>query len=132
MPPAGKVLLDTNILIALLAGETSVLAAIRLAPGVFVSVIALGELYYGAQKSGRSKENTERVEALAASAAVLPCGSETAHHYGRLKAELRTRGTPIPENDIWIAAVALEHNLILVTRDTHFQALPSLTLTDWM
>ncbi len=71
MPLAGKggrVLLDTNILIALLAGEPPVVAAARVAVGVFIPAIALGELYYGALKSGRPAENTERITALATAA----------------------------------------------------------------
>jgi tRNA(fMet)-specific endonuclease VapC len=131
MPPAGRYLLDTNILIALLAAEPSVTAALRAAPAVFIPSIALGELFYGAAKSGRPAQNTQAVEALSAVAAVVPCGAETVRRYGELKARLRSRGSPIPENDLWIAAVALEHDLTLVTRDTHFAALPEITTTAW-
>ena len=48
----------------------------------------------------------------------------TAQHYGQLKADLRTLGRPLPENDIWIAALALQHNLVVVTRDAHFGQAP--------
>lgn len=134
MPPAGKggrILLDTNILIALLAGEPPVVAAARVAVGVFIPAIALGELYYGALKSGRPAENIERVSALATVAVVLPCDAATAPVYGRLKATLRAKGAPIPENDLWIAALAVQHNLTLVTRDVHFSGIPDLALESW-
>ena len=78
MPPAGRYLLDTNILIALLAADATVQAEVTKASAVFVPSVALGELFYGAQKSGRPMQNTQAVEALAAAAAVLPCGTDTA------------------------------------------------------
>ncbi len=131
MPPTGRFLLDTNIIIALLGGEPAVAAGIRQAEAVFVPAIALGELYYGARKSGRSAQNLDRLEALAAAAAVLPCDAVTAALNGALKADLRARGMPIPENDLWIAAVGQQHQLTLVTRDAHFSAISGLARTSW-
>ncbi|MBK6423996.1 MAG: type II toxin-antitoxin system VapC family toxin [Gemmatimonadetes bacterium] len=131
MPPTGRYILDTNILIALLAGEPAALTEAGRAAATFIPTIALGELYYGARKSGRPTENLEVIERLAASAALLPCGPETARRYGEVKAELRAAGTPIPENDIWIAALALEHSLTLVTRDAHFAVVAGITAVPW-
>jgi tRNA(fMet)-specific endonuclease VapC len=88
-------------------------------------------LYYGARKSARASTNIERIAELAAAVAVLPCDSETAAVYGELKAVLRSRGTPIPENDLWIAAVARQHALMLVTRDAHFSLIPDLPVDRW-
>ena len=92
MPPTGRYILDTNILIALLAGEPAALTEAGRAAATFIPTIALGELYYGARKSGRPTENLEVIERLAASAALLPCGPETARRYGEVKAELRAAG----------------------------------------
>ena len=131
MPPAGRYLLDTNILIAVLAGESGALAAVGTAAAVFLPSVALGELFYGAQQSGRPVENTRAIEVLAAAGTVLSCGLETARRYGEMKARLRARGTPIPENDIWIAALAREHDLTLATRDSHFAALPEIATVSW-
>lgn len=131
MPPAGRVLLDTNILIALLAAEPGVVGRVREADAVFVPVIALGELYYGARQSARAAENVERVAALAKAAAVLACDSATAAVYGDLKAALRVRGRPIPENDLWIAALGRQHELTLVSRDEHFAVVPGLEVERW-
>jgi len=78
MPATGRVLLDTNILIALLAAERPVLDGVRAAESVYVPVVALGELYYGARKSARVAENVERIAELAKAAAVLMCDAETA------------------------------------------------------
>ena len=124
----GDLLLDSNIVIALFAGDASVQAKISAAPAVYLSVIVLGELYYGAEKSGKPKQNIERVTNLADSLAVMPCDSTTAREYGRIKEALRAKGRPIPENDIWISAMAIQHGLTLATRDRHFQEIPNLLL----
>lgn len=63
---------------------------------------------------------------------LLPVTSSVAQRYARIKAELALRGTPIPVNDIWIAATALEEDLVLVTHDTHFERVPGLTLENWL
>lgn len=131
MPAAGRVLLDTNILIALLAEEPAVVRGVRDAEAAFVPAIAVGELHYGARKSARATDNVERVAALAAASAVLACDAGTAAAYGELKATLRARGTPIPENDLWIAALARQHQLTLVSRDAHFSAVPELDVVTW-
>ena len=128
---SGRVLLDTNILIALFAGEVSVLTAAQQAEAVYVPAVALGELYYGTRKSARAAANLQRIAELAAAVAVLPCDGETAAVYGEVKAMLRMRGTPIPENDLWIAAVARQHELTLVTRDAHFRLVPELACDRW-
>jgi tRNA(fMet)-specific endonuclease VapC len=131
MPATGRVLLDTNILIALLAEEPAVVRGVQDAEAVHVPAIALGELYYGAQKSARARDNVQRVSALAAASAVLSCDAETAARYGELKAALRAKGTPIPENDLWIAALARQHQLALVSRDAHFAGIEGLDVVSW-
>lgn len=131
MPATGSVLLDTNILIALLAEEPAVVQHVQQAEAVYVPAIALGELYYGARKSGRAAANVQRVSALAAASAVLACDAATAAAYGELKAELRAKGTPIPENDLWIAALARQHQLTLASRDAHFAAIAGLDVAAW-
>ncbi len=131
MPETGRVLLDTNILIALLAAEHPVLERVRAAEAVYVPAIALGELYYGARKSARVAENVARIAAFAEAAAVLACDSDTAAVYGQLKATLRLEGRPIPENDLWIAALARQHGLTLVSRDEHFIGVSGITVDRW-
>lgn len=127
----GKYLLDTNILIAIFAGDTPVLQRLAGAEAVFVPSIALGELYYGARRSTRVATNTGRIDAFAASNIVLACTIATAQHYGAIKQQLRTRGTPIPENDLWIAAIATQHRLTLVSRDVHFNTVAGLATETW-
>ncbi|NHC34795.1 type II toxin-antitoxin system VapC family toxin [Scytonema millei] len=128
---SGKYLLDTNIIIALFADDVAVKSNLARANEVFVSSIAIGELYYGARRSSRSKENLERIDELVATTAVLGCNIQTARYYGEVKNKLRLKGRPLPENDIWIAALALQYNLTLVTRDAHFQEVENLQIIAW-
>jgi tRNA(fMet)-specific endonuclease VapC len=98
---------------------------------VFLPAIALGELFFGAAKSSRRVENTAKVERFAAGTVILACGVEVAREYGRLRQELRAKGKPLPENDVWIAATAKSHGLVLVTRDRHFRDVDDLAVEAW-
>jgi tRNA(fMet)-specific endonuclease VapC len=128
---SGRYLLDTNIIIALFASEASVINNLAQADEVFISSIALGELYFGARKSGRAEKNLERIEEFAASSTIIECDASTARQYGDVKNKLRIKGRPLPENDVWIAALALQYGLTLVTRDAHFQEVESLQTISW-
>ena len=112
---SGNYLLDTSILIELFAKDAEVLARLGKAESTFIPSIALGELHYGARKSSRTEMNLEQLEQLASTVVVLPCDAETSYWYGIVKDNLRKAGQPIPENDIWIAALALQHDLTLAT-----------------
>lgn len=128
---SGKYLLDTNVLIALFANEAGVREKLALAHEIYIPVIAVGELYYGAEKSQRALENRAQIDALVAESVILGCDMKTARVYGSLKSALRLKGRPIPENDLWIAAIAFEHELILATRDLHFRDIQGLTVEYW-
>jgi tRNA(fMet)-specific endonuclease VapC len=131
MPGSGRFLLDTNIVIALLEGDDTVLSNLDHAPEVFISAVVVGELFFGAAKSGRQSENAATVERFAADNSIVPCDVDVAREYGSLKQRLRQNGRPIPENDIWIAATAKRHGMVLVTRDRHFQEVEDLEIEDW-
>ena len=105
--------------------------ALAEADEVFVPSVAIGELLYGARLSARAAANVSQVEAFAAATAVLSCDGETARHYAEAKLRLRAKGRPIPENDLWIAAVALQHDLTLAVRDGHFREIEGLALAEW-
>jgi tRNA(fMet)-specific endonuclease VapC len=128
---SGEYLLDTNVIIGLLAGEPAVLENLARAEHVFVRSIAIGELCFGARKSGRVQENLALIDEFAASSVVLGCDTDTARRYGEVKNSLRLRGRPIPENDLWIAAMAIQHELALATRDEHFDQIESLAVVPW-
>lgn len=127
----GRFLIDTNIVIALFGNERAVLQHLTPEVEVFTSAIVLGEVYYGAYKSSRIQENISRINQFASRAAVLECDRVTAQLYGQIKDALRRKGRPIPENDIWIAAIAMQHDLTLVTRDSHFEEMDGLSVTRW-
>jgi tRNA(fMet)-specific endonuclease VapC len=127
----GSFLLDTNIVISLLEGEENVVNRVAETESVFVPAIVLGELYFGARKSFRVQENLERVEKFAAGTSILDCDKRTAHEYGRIKNLPRQRGRPLPDNDIWIAAMAFRFGLIVATRDAHFQQIDELETIGW-
>jgi tRNA(fMet)-specific endonuclease VapC len=128
---SGKYLLDTGIVIALFANDRMVVEQIEDAEEVFIPSIVIGELYYGARKSGRVRENVARVDLFAEANSVLLCDTETCRWYGVVKDLLRQKGSSIPENDAWIAALALRHGLILVTRDSNFSEVTNLKKETW-
>lgn len=127
----GRFLLDTNIVIALFAADQSVQQHLKEPGEFFVPVVALGELYYGAMKSTRIDANIDRIDQLGQTASVLGCDSQTSRHYGQIKNNLRHKGRPIPDNDIWIAAIAQQHDLTVVSRDAHFQEVDSVSMEEW-
>lgn len=131
MSMSGRFLLDTNIVIALFADEAIVKDNLAQTSEVFIPSIVIGELCYGARKSGRVEANLARVDELVSGSTILVCDAEAARQYGEVKNKLRLKGRPLPENDVWIAALALQHDLILVTRDAHFQEVESLQTVAW-
>jgi tRNA(fMet)-specific endonuclease VapC len=130
-PLSGRFLLDTNIVIALLEGQDTVLSNLDRAPEVFIPAVVIGELFFGAAKSGRPSENIANVERFAVGRTIISSDLDVAREYGRLKQHLKAKGRPLPENDIWIAAAAVRHGMVLVTRDRHFREVEDLSTADW-
>lgn len=131
MPAAGDVLLDTTIVVSHLRGVAAVSQRLAEIQTRYLSTVALGELHYGIHRSSRPDESLRQFERWLRVTVLLPISPTTAEHYGRLKDQLARAGTPIPENDLWIAAQALEHGLPLATRDTHFARVPGLRVLNW-
>jgi tRNA(fMet)-specific endonuclease VapC len=128
---SGRYLLDTNIVVALFAGDSTLLDRAKEADEVFVPCFVIGELYYGARRSIRVEDNVARIDEFAANNVVLACDVESARLYGEVKGKLRQKGRPIPENNIWIAATALQHKLTLISRDVHFNEVEGLIIETW-
>ncbi len=128
---SGRHLLDTNIIIAFFKSDENVQNHLAQSTEVFVPVIALGELFYGALHSSQVDKHLQQVQDFASDASVLLCDCSTAEEYGQIKNELKTKGNPLPENDIWIAAIARQHNLTVVTRDQHFKLIDALPIEEW-
>ena len=127
---SGK-LLDTSALIALQKAEPALLQLLDTDEEVFIPAIAVGELYYGAANSSRAEKNLAVIDAMLVENVVLACDAVTARFYGRIRYALRRKGKPIPENDLWIAALAQQYELVLVTRDAHFQEVAGLMVVGW-
>ena len=127
----GRLLLDTSAVVDLLAGRADVQRLLDDVEELFVSTVTFGELFVGARKSLRAEANLTQIETFASAVAVLDCELETARVYGEIKDELRRRGRPLPENDIWIAAIARQHRLELATRDAHFAQVDDLVVVSW-
>ena len=98
---------------------------------IYLPSIVIGELYYGAFNSGKKEENIQKIDQLIKESLILACDDTTAKHYGKIKSQLKVKGTPIPENDIWIAALAFQYSLTLISRDTHFSFIDGLKTQRW-
>lgn len=126
--------LDTNICIGLLRGERSLVERLSiLQPGdVAISSIVRAELLYGARNSGKVSANLKRLEAFFAPLILHPFDERAADQYGILRAQLRKSGRPVGGNDMLIAATALAHDAILVTRNSReFAQLAGLRVEEW-
>jgi len=123
-----RLLLDTNRYRDFCDGLPVAVERLRTAELIFVSFVTLAELRAGFL-AGTAEGTNERTLALFLSRArvrILLPDEQTTHHYARLFLQLRKQGTPIPTNDIWIAALAVQHDLILFSRDAHFDQLRQL------
>jgi tRNA(fMet)-specific endonuclease VapC len=123
-----KILLDTNAYTRLLSGDKSVLGALGQADTVYMSVIVLGELFAGFRAGKRERKNRGLLDDFLTrpTVKILNVTQETAEVFGSVKQGLKARGKPVPINDAWIAAHALETGSTLLTSDEHFEAVPGL------
>lgn len=125
-----NVLLDTVIVAAYLNREQSIRDKIDTV-NIHLSSITIGELFYGAYKSNKIASNIQRIRDIESISTIIDCDAITGDYYGQIKQSLKRKGRPIPENDIWIAATALQHGLTLISRDAHFNEVDGLDLATW-
>ena len=124
-----RLALDTNRYTDLCRGNASVVETVELADEVWLPFVVLGELRAGfaVGSQGPRNEAVLRRFLLKPGVRALYADEQTTHHYAAVYRQLRKQGTPIPTNDMWIAALVLQYSLILFARDTRFDALPQLT-----
>ena len=124
-----RLALDTNRYTDLCRGEASIVETVELADEIWLPFIVVGELRAGfaVGNQGPRNEAVLRRFLLKPGVAILYADEQTTHHYANVYRQLRKQGTPIPTNDMWIAALVLQHSLVLCARDAHFDALPQLT-----
>lgn len=124
-------ILDTNALSALAAKDPDLHQ--RLAPStrVAVTLISLGEYQFGLLGSAYRSELELWLEALLQKVDLLQPNIQTLSHYAAIRHELKTAGTPIPANDVWIAALVRQHGMSIVSRDRHFDLVDGIERVDW-
>jgi tRNA(fMet)-specific endonuclease VapC len=129
-----KIVLDTNAYTRLLIGEQDVLDIIGTADTIYMSIFVLGELYAGFAGGRKERENKETLNRflLKPTAKILNATAETAEVFGKVKQNLKKAATPIPINDVWIAAHAIETGSTIITYDSHFKNVAGLRLWDGM
>lgn len=123
-----RIALDTNRYSDFCRGVGEVVEAVARAEKILLPFVVLGELRAGFQAGTRALQNERYLTRFLNSPRVqlLLADEQTTHHYAEIFTQLRKQGTPIPTNDIWIAALMVQHNLLLLARDKHFDALPQL------
>jgi tRNA(fMet)-specific endonuclease VapC len=123
-----RLALDTNAYAAAARGEGRFVALTRAAHHVYLPFVVVAELRAGfaAGSLGRQNEAILGQFLGAPRVSILYADDQTTHHYAHLFAQLRRQGTPIPTNDLWIAALVIQHDLALLTSDGHFSHLPQL------
>jgi tRNA(fMet)-specific endonuclease VapC len=123
-----RVALDTNRYVDLCRADTETVDLLEEAEAVVLPFVVLAELRAGFA-NGRKQADNERILRrflMKDGVEVLFADEQTTHHYAALFRQLRKQGTPIPTNDMWVAALVLQHNLVLCARDRHFDHLPQL------
>ncbi len=125
-----RILIDTNIYAHALKGSADVISVLQNASEIGISVISIGELISGFKGGNKEKENRDELARFLDSPRVKICliDETTAEFYGDILDKLRKAGTPIPANDIWIGAAALQNGLKLFTKDQHFENISGLLL----
>jgi tRNA(fMet)-specific endonuclease VapC len=125
------VILDTNALSAFVDGDPGVGDVLRRQERAAIPVIVLGEFRYGIAQSQQRASYEAWLGSYLGQFDVLPVTDETAVAYAALRVILKRSGRPIPANDAWIAALALQHRLPVLSRDAHFDVVPHLDRRSW-
>lgn len=125
-----KVMIDTSAYSAYLRGNAEVKQALQGADEIYLNPVVLGELYAGFAHGGREKKNRDILGEFLASPRVQVAiiDQETAERYAAIITYLRTKGTPIPTNDLWIAATAMQYGLKLITTDGYYRNMPQIII----
>lgn len=123
-----RILLDTNAYTNFFKDYPKLEELVQNTHKIFISPIVLGELFEGFKGGNKEKHNRSDLEDFLAEngVEVLNVGKETSEIYSEIKMSLKKKGKPIPVNDVWIAAQAMENGAVLVTYDKHFEEIPGL------
>ena len=119
-------IVDTNALSAFADGSPSIRQHLAEAAGPFLPVVVIGEYRFGLLTSRNREKRTSWLEELCKHWRILTIDKATATHYSEIRQHLREAGTPIPTNDTWIAALAIQHTLPILSNDAHFDLIPQV------
>ena len=127
-----RLLLDTNAYSNFMRGHENVVQLVRSADQLLMSPFVVGELLFGFRNGSQFEKNRAQLDRFLAMSVVelLPVTLSTSDRYSRIVMDLRQKGRPIPTNDIWIAAHAMESGAELLSRDKHFQEVPGLVVRE--
>lgn len=131
MKASGRLAVDTNAVIAYREGISEVCTLIDEADVIILPVTVLGELLYGALNSAKTEKNEQVIQKFAAYSLVMQVDEAVSTRYAKGRFNLKKNGTPIPENDIWVAAACLELEVPLLSRDGHFKHVKGLDVYNW-
>ena len=123
-----KLLLDTNIVIELFKGNREIPVVLDEQEKIYIPFAVLGELYLGAYRSSNPQKKQQEIKGFLLMCIVLVADDRTAETYALIKTALLNKGKPIPENDIWIAATSMQHQMPLYTKDGHFKEIEGIFL----
>jgi predicted nucleic acid-binding protein len=126
----GSILIDTNVYVAFKRNHQSVLALLRQASAIFLNTVVLGELLAGFRGGTSDAENRHELDLFLDTprASMLQIDDGTAEYFSLVFNQLKKQGTPIPTNDIWIAASAMQHGVALLSLDSHFSNIAGLNI----
>jgi predicted nucleic acid-binding protein len=124
-------ILDTNALSATADDDPAIIPLLARADQIAIPVIALGEYRYGIAQSRHRAAYAEWLKGLLHDCLVLDANEPTTHYYAEITLELKQKGSPIPTNDIWIAALCRQHSLPLLSRDRHFDLVAGIRRIGW-
>jgi len=124
-------LLDTNIVIEIFSGNRDIANKVGQREAFFISATVLGELYVGINRVTNRTKHLKKLLDFLTICDVALVDTRTAEIFGEVSAQLYKKGKPIPSNDIWIAATALQYDLVLATKDKHFDEVDKLKIEKW-
>ena len=123
--------LDSNIAIAILNEDQALIKQLGSVSVFYLPITVCGELLFGAKNSAKATENTQKCWALIDACEIINTNLLISEEYSTIRKELKDKGKPIPENDIWIAAACRANNLPIASRDKHFQHIDGLDVVDF-
>lgn len=126
-----RLLLDTNALLDFAESEPAIMEVLARAQALVLPVVVVGEYRFGIAQARNPTDYNHWLERLIVQTDVLNITDETTTHYATVRLDLKRVGKPIPMNDVWIAALCRQHELPILSRDRHFDAVPRIERLDW-